>query len=166
MSANGHRAAWILPESVLLEKRGLGNKRAETSPAQGNRAQHMTHSAPAPAFSSAPTVEIYFLPGGQVVHERPCSEREGGVTALCPFLTPPPASRQLYRLLHLLPLGCCAREQTYRQGPPGSGETSSMTAMSSFMVGYSDSPQGPSISYQMTLPPFILVPGAGESLPT
>lgn len=77
--ADGHRAAcWILPESLLLEKRGLGgNWRAEKGPAQSNRAHHVAHSGPAPACLSAPTVEIYFLPGGQVVHEWPCNGGKG-----------------------------------------------------------------------------------------
>lgn len=78
--ADGHRAAcWTLPESLLLEKRGLGGI-GGLRKALLRATEHTTwpaHSAPSPACLSAPTVEIYFLPGGQVVHEWPCNGGKG-----------------------------------------------------------------------------------------
>lgn len=65
---------------------------AERGPAQSNRAHHMAHSAPAPVCLSAPTVEIDFLPGGQVVHERPCNGGKEELEEPGPWPCPVPFS--------------------------------------------------------------------------
>lgn len=72
--------AGTLPESVLLGRRGPGGPKGRDTPAPP-----CTHSRDV----SAPTVEINFLPDGQVIHERPCKERECGAesqTPACPAL--------------------------------------------------------------------------------
>lgn len=86
--AGGHRATCCdTTRDSFIREEGPGGLEGCSRPRAAEPSTWPTQ--PAPACPSAPTVEIYFLPGGQIVHERPCNEKEGVRAKPGPLALPP-----------------------------------------------------------------------------